>query len=425
MDMNGVIALVNTNRGNGKKKNLRRMQLLMEKLGNPQKKLKFVHVAGTNGKGTTSAFTASILKEAGLKTGLYTSPHLEVINERIRVNNQLISDDAFIEVTEKVEPFVSEVEQELDETLYSFEILTAVAITYFADLECDIVVLETGIGGRLDSTNVIDTPEVAVITSIGIDHVKILGDSVEEIAKEKAGIIKEKGSVIVYPAEKNIQEIFSDKIQNMNASLKIINKEDIELIETSINSQVFHYKDISHLSTKMIGEHQLINASLAIEACKLLHIKGFNVSDEAIRLGIQKTFWTGRMEKLSEEPLVFIDGAHNKQGVEVLRRNLTSLFPDKRITFVVGMMKDKNYITMIELMKDIASQFLLVSPDEWRGFDPIKVQQVLKEKRIEAQAKQSISEIVQYIESESSQDEIIVAFGSLYLVGDLKKKLSN
>lgn len=425
MDMNGVIALVNTNRGNGKKKNLIRMQLLMDKLGNPQNKLKFVHVAGTNGKGTTSAFTASILKEAGLKTGLYTSPHLEVINERIRVNNRLISDDAFIEVTKKVEPFVTEVEQELDEMLYSFEILTAVAITYFADQKCDIVVLETGIGGRLDATNVIDTPEVAVITSIGIDHVKILGDSVEEIAKEKAGIIKEKGSVIVYPAEKNIQNVFSDKAQKMNASLKRIRTEDIKLIETTTDGQLFHYKDISSLSTKMIGEHQLINASLAIEACKLLHTKTFRISDKAIRLGIQKTFWTGRMEKLSEKPLVFIDGAHNKQGVEVLRKNLDTLFPNKRITFVVGMMKDKNYISMIEIMKDKADQFLLVSPDEWRGFDPIEVQQILKGKQIKAQAKQSVSEIVQYIEETSSKDAIIVAFGSLYLAGDLKKKLSN
>lgn len=421
--MNEVVTLVNTNRGNGKKKNLERMYLLMKKLGDPQKKIKFVHVAGTNGKGTTSAFIASILKEAGLKTGLYISPHLEVINERISINDEPITDEDFITATQKVKPFVFEVEQELDETLYSFEILTAVSIVYFADQKCDLVVLETGIGGRLDSTNVIETPEVAVITAIGIDHINILGNSIEEIAAEKAGIIKEKGSVVLNPMQENLLSIFAEKVKSVDGTLKSIDPDAIELVETTINGQTFHYSDFPNLSVKMVGTHQLINACLAIEASKILRTKKITITDEAIRVGLEKTFWPGRMEKVSDEPIVFIDGAHNEQGVEVLRKNLDILFPDSRITFVAGIMKDKDYMQMFEVMKDKANQFLLISPDPWRGFDPSEVADKLIEKGIKAQPKQSISDIIHYIRSESSKEEVIVVFGSLYLVGDVKKYL--
>ena len=208
MNIAEVIRLVNTNRGNGKKENLNRMYLLMEKLGNPQKRLKFIHIAGTNGKGTTAAFIASILGETALKTGLFTSPHLEVINERIKIDQKNISDEAFILFTERVVSSVEEVELELSEKLYSFEILTAIALLYFAEQQCDMVILETGIGGRLDSTNIIQSPEVAAITSIGLDHMGMLGNTAEEIAKEKAGIIKSNSIVITCFLEGSLKRNF-------------------------------------------------------------------------------------------------------------------------------------------------------------------------------------------------------------------------
>lgn len=423
MNIAEVIRLVNTNRGNGKKENLNRMYLLMEKLGNPQKRLKFIHIAGTNGKGTTAAFIASILGETALKTGLFTSPHLEVINERIKIDQKNISDEAFILFTERVVSSVEEVELELSEKLYSFEILTAIALLYFAEQQCDMVILETGIGGRLDSTNIIQSPEVAAITSIGLDHMGMLGNTAEEIAKEKAGIIKSNSIVITCFLEGSLREIFERKATQEGASLLMINPKDVEVVSASMKGQIFRYKDFKKLKIRMIGEHQLSNASIAIEVAKALKNKGYNVTEQSIKVGLEKAFWAGRMEKLLEEPTVITDGAHNEQGVELLSKNLRTLFPDQKFTFVVGMMRDKGYMDMIEKVGDLASLFLTVSPDPGRGFDAETVASDLRDKGYLAQSKKQTSEVIHYIKNKARKNEIIVVFGSLYLVGDLRKQL--
>lgn len=423
MNIEEVIALVNTNRGNGKKENLNRMRLLMEKLGNPQDQLKFIHIAGTNGKGTTASFIASILKETNIKTGLFTSPHLEVINERIQINQEYITDDSFIQYTDRVAPYVQEVEAELSETLYSFEILTAVAFVYFAEKNCDLVVLETGIGGRLDSTNVISTPEVAVVTSIGLDHMGMLGNTIEDIAKEKAGIIKPKGSVVMFHSEGSVKKVFESKAAQEDASLRMINPENINLVSFSTKGQTFHYKNFQNLELQMIGEHQLSNAALAIEAAQALQRKGYDLSDQAIKAGLKNAFWAGRMETLLEEPLVIVDGAHNEQGVMQLSKNLRSLFPGRKVTFIIGMMKDKAYMEMIDQISDLADQFLTISPDPWRGFDAETVASELNSRGFHAQSLEEPAEISHYIYNKAEKDEIIIVFGSLYLVGDLRKVL--
>lgn len=423
MNIEEVIALVNTNRGNGKKENLNRMRLLMNKLGNPQDQLKFIHIAGTNGKGTTASFIASILSETNIRTGLFTSPHLEVINERIQINQENITDASFIQCTERVAPYVQAVEAELSETLYSFEILTAVAFVYFAEKNCDLVVLETGIGGRLDSTNVISTPEVAVVTSIGLDHMSMLGNTVEDIAKEKAGIIKPKGSVVMFHSEGSIKKVFESKAAQEDASLLMINLEDIKLISSSIKGQTFQYKTFQNLEIQMIGEHQLSNAALAIEATQTLQRKGYDLSDQAIKTGLKKAIWAGRMEVLLEEPMVIVDGAHNEQGVTQLSKNLRSLFPGRKVTFIIGMMKDKAYMEMIDQISDLADHFLTISPDPWRGFDAKEVASELISRGFQAQSLEEPAEISQYIYNQAEKDEIIIVFGSLYLVGDLRKLL--
>ncbi|WP_208560528.1 bifunctional folylpolyglutamate synthase/dihydrofolate synthase [Marinilactibacillus kalidii] len=424
MNMEEVTTLVNTNRGNGKKENLDRMLLLMEKLGNPQNQLKFVHIAGTNGKGTTASFIASILKEAGLRIGLFTSPHLEVLNERIQIDQQHISDEDFIASTEKVARYVDVVEKELGEKLYSFEILTAVAFVYFSQQVCDLIVLETGIGGRLDSTNVIHTPEVAVITSIGLDHMNMLGDTVDKIAKEKAGTIKANGTAIVYDCEEVIRSVFEEKAKHEQAKLTIIDQESIQVIATSVKEQRFHYKDLHDLVIHMIGDHQLSNATLAIETALTLSEQYEAIDEEAIRGGLNKAFWAGRMETLQEQPLVLVDGAHNEQGVKALSQNIRTLFPDQQVTFIVGMMKDKGYMDMISEVKDLASKILTVSPDPWRGFDAEEVANQLEKTGISAQALTSVDAVKAYIAS-AGTEEIIIVFGSLYLVGDLRKQFSH
>lgn len=423
MNMEEVTALVNTNRGNGKKENLDRMANLMQKLGNPQNQLKFIHIAGTNGKGTTASFISSILREAGMQVGLFTSPHLEVVNERIQVDQTFISDQDFIESTEKVAAYVEEVETELSEKLYSFEILTAVAFVYFSRQNCDLVVLETGIGGRLDSTNIIETPEVAVITSIGLDHMNMLGHTLKEIAQEKAGIIKRNGSVVVYDCGNELRPVFEERAQEKRAELRVLNQSDIEQLSASVKGQEFNYKQFKNLKIKMVGIHQLSNATLAIETALQLRATYEMITDEAIRKGLEKAFWAGRMEVLREEPLVLVDGAHNEQGVALLSQNIRRLFPDQKITFVVGMMKDKAYIDMIEVVSDIAKRILTVSPDPWRGFDAEEVATVLNNRGQSARFVKLLEDIQQYIEKEAEKEEIIVVFGSLYLVGDLRKLL--
>lgn len=419
MDMNDVIALVNTNRGNGKKENLNRMHCLMEKLDNPQKQCRFVHVAGTNGKGTTCAFMASVLQEAGLKTGLFISPHLEVINERIQINNQYISDDEFIELTEKVAPIVEEVEEELKETLYSFEILTAVAFLYFAKQKCEVVVLETGIGGRLDSTNIIDTPEVAILTSIGEDHLHILGHSLEEIAQEKAGIIKENGEIVSYSAPDSLAAIFQEKAEQKQASIHKIHSEDIKIKKMTLKGSTFAYKEFTDVTIQLIGKHQVNNACLVLEAAMILKEKGWIINKESILSGLKKASWAGRMEVLQETPTVLIDGAHNEQGVDILQENLAYLFPDQKITFVVGMMEDKAYHQMLEKVENQAKQFFFISPDPWRGFKPDEVSEWMNKKGIAAKALDNLSSIYAYIQS-VPKEEIVVIFGSLYLVGEIR-----
>lgn len=423
MNMEEVTALVNTNRGNGKKENLDRMASLMQKLGNPQNQLKFIHIAGTNGKGTTASFISSILREAGMQVGLFTSPHLEVVNERIQVDQTFISDQDFIDCTEKVAVYVAEVEAELSEKLYSFEILTAVAFVYFSRQNCDLVVLETGIGGRLDSTNIIETPEVAVVTSIGLDHMNMLGHTLKEIAQEKAGIIKTNGSVVIYDCGNELQPIFEERAREKQAELKVLNQSDIELLSASVKGQEFNYKQYRNLKIKMVGVHQLSNAALAIETALQLKATYEMITNEAIRKGLEKAFWAGRMEVLREEPLVLVDGAHNEQGVALLSQNIRSLFPDQKITFVVGMMKDKAYIDMIENVSDIARQILTVSPDPWRGFDAEEVATILNNRGQSARFVKSVEDIQKYIEKEAEKKEVIVVFGSLYLVGDLRKLL--
>lgn len=422
MDMQEVIQLVNTNRGNGKKKNLNRMKRLMELLGNPQNELRFVHIAGTNGKGSTSAFLASILKQSHLRTGLFTSPHLITLNERIRIDGQDITDGELIETTKKVRGAVAQVEEETGERLYAFEILTAVALLYFKEQESDLVILETGVGGRLDATNIIETPEAAVITSIGLDHTKVLGNTLEEIAAEKAGIIKQKGTVVTYPQTVEIEHVFRETCEEKAAQWLPVSLADIHIKETSIDGQLFDYKG-KPFKTKMIGEHQVYNAAVAIEAAACLQQKGWAVSDDHIRRGIAEAFWPGRMEKVLEKPLMILDGAHNLQGVQMLRKNVAALFPDQKITFLVGMMQDKAYREMIRLVEDKAKDFLLLAPYSERAKDADQLKEELAEEGTHSISFSAPEKVVQYIQKELPKEDIVVVFGSLYLVGDIRKVL--
>lgn len=421
MDMDKVIQYINTNRGNGQKESLNRLFKLLDRVGNPHKNLNYIHITGTNGKGSTSALFYSVLKEANLTVGIFTSPHLEKVNERIRLNDDMIADEDYIRIVEKIEPVILELEEEMSENFYAFELLTTVAFLYFQEKQPDLVLLEAGIGGRLDSTNVIDESLVSVITSIGLDHMKTLGNTKEEIIYEKAQILKENDRLVVGPVEDRLEPIVRQRAEAVNGLATFIRKEDIIIHETTLEQQVFDYKDWKNVTLSMVGTHQIENACLVLEAFNTLNARGIFISKEAVLKGLKKAHWPGRFEKVLDEPLFYMDGAHNEAGVKRLVETLEETFPDNKFHFVVGMMQDKEYEVMLDQVQHLAKEFILVSPDPYRGFDVDAVAEMLRVKGHQAIIKSDMADVLTYIENEISKEDTVIQFGSLYLVGDIKR----
>ena len=421
MDMEKVIQYINTNRGNGQKETLNRLFKLLDRVGNPHKNLNYIHITGTNGKGSTSALFYSVLKEANLNVGIFTSPHLEKVNERIRLNDDMIADEDYIRIVEKIEPVILALEKEMGVNFYAFELLTTVAFIYFQEKQPDIVLLEAGIGGRLDSTNVIEKSLVSVITSIGLDHMKVLGNTKKEIMYEKAQILKDNGRLVVGPVPDGLKTIVRQRAEAVNGLATFIYKEDIVIHETTLERQVFDYKNWKNVTLSMVGTHQIENACLVLEAFNTLKAKGVFISQEAVLRGLKKAHWPGRFEKILDEPLFYIDGAHNEAGVKRLVETLEETFPDDKFHFIVGMMQDKAYEAMLDQVQHLAKEFILVSPDPYRGFDVEAVSKMLRKKGHQAIIKSNMVEVLAYIEGAVSKEDTVIQFGSLYLVGDIKR----
>lgn len=424
MSMDKVISYVNTNRGNGKKKNLNRMNYLLNQLGNPHEDLNYVHITGTNGKGSTSSILQEILLESGLTVGLFTSPHLEVVNERIRLNKQNISDNDFIQIINQMEPIILQVESELNESFYAFELLTVATFLYFQKTKPDIVILEAGIGGRLDSTNVIKEAEVSLITSIGLDHTATLGDTKELITLEKVQILKNKGQLVVGPIENKLKKIIQEWSEKVNGKVTFIDREIIEVQKQNLNFQEFSYKGWKNLKLSLLGNHQIENACLVLEACKILIDKGYPITEKSIRTGLGQVSWPGRLEKIQENPLFYIDGAHNPASVGRLVETIEDVFPDQKIYFIIGMMADKNYEQMIDQVTHLAKEFIFISPDSSRGFNLQEAVRIGKNRGIPSQAKNTIEELFQYVDQDIPKEAIVLQFGSLYLVGMIKEYIT-
>jgi len=424
MDMETVIAYVNTHRGSGRKEGFERLYALLDRLGNPQKNLPYIHLAGTNGKGSTASLLYSVLSEANLEVGLFTSPHLKRVNERIRVNDNYITDAEFIRIVSTMEPIILEIEESFGEKFYAFELLTAAAFMYFQEKHPDVVILEAGIGGRLDSTNVIDDALVSVITSIGLDHMRMLGDTKEEIMYEKAQIMKANGDLVVGVIDDSLKPIALETAEAVNGTVTFVNESDITLKETSLEQQVFTYNSWKDINLSLIGLHQIENACLVIEIVQILKEKGYPLTDKMIYRGLSKTYWPGRLEKVLSEPLFYLDGAHNEASIKRLVETLEKTFPSNKFYFVVGIMQDKDYEKMLRQVAHLAKEFILISPDPKRGFDAKAVAANLVEQGYQASAKASVAEVLTYIKEEIPKDETVIQFGSLYLVGALKKQLT-
>lgn len=424
MTMEKVYAYLAQNRASKRKENLNRLEELLNRLDNPHKNLHYIHITGSNGKGSTAAMFQSVLREANLDVGLFTSPHLESINERIRVNDCLITDEELIRFVNKIEPIVLKLEAEIQEKFYAFELITAISFLYFQEKKADLVILEVGVGGRLDATNVIEKSDLAVITSIGIDHSKTLGETKEAILKEKVQILKKKGQMIIGPIQNDLKKVALSWAQKVDGDISFIDLDEIKNSKNKNGTQFFDYKSYPNIELGFLGKHQLENAALVIEGVEILREKSYPIKEKDLYQGLSKVKWPGRFEKILDSPLFYIDGAHNSASVDRLVESLKELFPGKKFHFVVGMMKDKDYEKMLEKVYSLAKEFILISPDPDRGFDLDEVSRIIKAKNIPVTKVENMKELKVYINEQINKNEIIIQFGSLYLVGALKGEQS-
>jgi len=416
MSLSETLAYIHNIKWQGSKPGLRRTKELLKALGNPEKQLKFVHIAGTNGKGSTSVCIASVLTKAGYTTGLYTSPFVECFNERMQVDGENISDDELEKMTNEIRPFADA----MTDSPTEFELITALAMKYFLYKKCDIVVLEVGMGGRLDSTNVIETPELAVITSIGYDHVKELGPKLSDIAGEKAGIIKENSDVLIYGGLPEVEKIFETVSVKKKAKLhktdfsRII-KQDLTL--DGINIIINPYDEFLF---PLIGAYQPYNAALAVTALEILRDKGFTVSNDDIIRGLSSVKWAGRFEILGRNPIFILDGSHNPQGMEATAQSLRMYFGDKKITFIIGVMADKDVEAMMGHIAPIAKRLITVKPHNPRAMDSGELAERVKHFGVPTVncgvAGKGVGEALH----QSGCDDIICALGSLYFSTEIR-----
>lgn len=401
----------------GSKPGLSRTAELLDRLGNPQKKLKFVHIAGTNGKGSTAAMLSSILTAAGYRTGLYTSPYIRRFNERMQVCGTYISDEDLAAITESVRPHALAMEDSPTE----FELVCAIAFQYFADQNCDIVVLEVGMGGRLDATNVIGPPECAVITSIGLDHTRELGDTVELIAAEKAGIIKPGCDVVMYEQRPSVMEVVRNVCAEKSAVLRTADFSAILQLSDSREGQTFSYKARKGLKTGLLGTHQLKNAATALEAVDALIEKGWSISEDAVSRGLIDTVWPARFEIVSQKPWFVIDGGHNPQGAMTAADNLSKYFSNMRHVLLIGVMADKDYNALTDILDLTADEYITVTPDNPRALPADKLAEHLKKYDKPVTVCKTVTDGVEAAKKAAGNDGVACSVGSLYMAGDIRR----
>lgn len=388
---------------------------LMEVMGRPDKKLKFIHVAGTNGKGSTSTYISSVLTKAGYKTGIYTSPSILRFNERFVIDHEEIDTDRIGEILGKIKS----ASEEHDIQITAFEAETALGVVYFAEEGCDFAVLEVGMGGRLDATNFIDSPLVAVITNIGMDHIDYLGDTIEKIAYEKAGIIKEGSKVVSYPQEEAVLGVLNATAERNNVEVKYLDKDFVEVTKVDIYGQVFSFMNHRDIEIRMIGDYQPYNASLALMAIDEIINWGYPISEEDLKEGMKTALIKGRFQLLTTDPIVIVDGAHNVQGVESLVNSLKDIYGDKKHIFVFGTLRDKDYIKSIEMTIPISKIYYTTRPDSDRALSSLDLKNEIILQGGEAVAMGSTKAALTAAISSASPEDSVVCFGSLYQVGEV------
>jgi dihydrofolate synthase/folylpolyglutamate synthase len=420
MGIKETLEYIHSVKWQGSKPGLERTRKLLEALGNPEKQLKFVHVAGTNGKGSTCALITAVLEKAGYRTGLYTSPYITCFNERMQVSGEFISDGELIQKTQEIRPFADAMEDLPTE----FEMITALAMKYFLYKGCDIVVLEVGMGGELDSTNVIDVPELAVITALGYDHVRELGPTIADIARAKAGVIKSGGDVLVYGGEQEVEDVFGRVSAERGAKLSKVDFSRIKDVNYSLEKIELDVEPYGILTLPLVGAYQPRNALTAITALEKLREKGYKISDENIAAGIASVRWPGRFEVLGQKPVFILDGGHNPQGMEAAAESLRLHFGDMpsrgKVTFIVGIMADKDIDSMMAKIAPLAEYFIAVKPNNPRAMGAQELAEKLSCFGVPVITCGSVSDGVKEAFNRAGKGGIICALGSLYFSASIR-----
>ena len=406
----------------GMRLGLERIKFLCEKLRNPQDCFNVIHVGGTNGKGSVCKFLESILIEAGYNVGVYTSPHLHHISERIIVNKKNISEDELVKIIEKLKPIVKELQEKNDNPTF-FEIITSIAFEYFKNKKIDIAIVEVGLGGRFDATNIVK-PIISVITNVSLEHQNILGKKIEDIAFEKAGIIK-KNTPVVTAAKNSALKVIEKKTKKQNSERIIINESKWERKKIRYSNQEFLIKGLKEkykIKTLLLGEYQGENISLAINTVEFLNKKGYNISKKNITEGISKTVYPGRMEIINKNPIILLDGAHNLEGIKKLVDSLKNDFQYKKIILVIGILSDKSINEMLSEITPIADIIVTTKSRNKRASNPFELKKMIKKVGFNKNiiVEERINDAIKNAKKLADRNDLICITGSLFTVGEAK-----
>ncbi|WP_123054359.1 folylpolyglutamate synthase/dihydrofolate synthase family protein [Clostridium sp. JN-1] len=430
--------IVNTARF-GKKSGLNRIKKILELLDNPHEKIKFIHIAGTNGKGSTTAMISSILINAGFKVGMFTSPYIEKFEERIQINGQNISKSALSEIVTDISKAVNKVIEMGYGNPTQFEIITCAMFCYFYYENVDFGVIEVGIGGRLDCTNVIKPYDdkskggviLSVITSISFDHMALLGDTLQEIAYEKAGIIKTGIPVVLYPNEMEVENAVEKVCLDKNAKLikvpfncvRSINHEKINSKSIDFNQklEVKTSKDKYEIELSLLGKHQLFNCAASIFAIEELIKMGVKIEKRHIYDSLKKVKWMGRLEVMRNNPIVVIDGAHNADGIQKLKESIEEYFDYKKLILILGILADKEVSKMVQEIAPMAQKIITVSPNTYRAESSEELCEIVKKVNSNSESKSDYKDAYETALSYCNKDDLLVISGSLYMIGDMRK----
>lgn len=396
---------------------------LLERLGNPQDQLRVVHIAGTNGKGSTLAFLAGIFRESGYRAGRYVSPASFSYEERFRINEENISKKDLCFYMEKIKNVAEEMVKDGLSHPTMFEIETALSFLYFLDKKVDVVLLETGMGGRLDATNVVKKPIATVIASIGMDHMQFLGDTLEKIASEKAGIIKEGCPVISYDNTKEVNEVIKNKAKQMHAKVTFVNSAGIRVLQESLNGESFSYRSsdgrwYEKIEIPLLGRHQINNAALALETLNVIK-NYYCISDFQTEDGMRKTIWRGRIEILEREPMVICDGAHNPDGAKSLLSFLQNNFTNQRLIYIMGVLSDKDYEQMVQILAPAADKIYTVAPDNPRALSSRELCNCISKYHQNVEERQRLAECLSEVRQKAEKDDVIIICGTLSFQNEL------